>query len=319
MGTLTKSICWNESRPLRDLFAEAQAKRVDYLIAEAEPNPATNETAITAGSSADLIVFRDESETKRWSGLDACLPTHLYFLAALPADHTRIAISVTSLAANPGLLTESHSLSELVARLAATATTAFVDRGECRTGSRFRYPPLIQAGSERGQPWVHSLIDKIPAAKDRASSMAVTALKAGLFLMNNCVDESHACSQSIEGLGPHHTGDYWHAILHRREPDYGNAKYWFRHVGRHPAYVELAHAVRQYFNESEGKLPANLRSWKSKLLPGDMWDPFAFVDLCSVAEMTTTEHRAWCEYVQYEEMCLLLASTAREATQNLLN
>ena len=45
---------------------------------------------------------------------------------------------------------------------------------------------------------------------------------AGLWLLHNFLDESHTISQGI------HTpeGSFWHAIMHRREPDPMNSKYW---------------------------------------------------------------------------------------------
>lgn len=61
------------------------------------------------------------------------------------------------------------------------------------------------------------------------------AAKAGLWLLHDFFEESHSISQDL------HTpeGSYWHAILHRREPDTFNAKYWFRQVGEHPVLKQL--------------------------------------------------------------------------------
>jgi hypothetical protein len=60
---------------------------------------------------------------------------------------------------------------------------------------------------------------------------APDAVKAGLHLLNDDLVRAHEIAQAYEG---DKTCDYWHAIVHRREGDFDNAKYWLHHVGRHP-------------------------------------------------------------------------------------
>jgi len=59
---------------------------------------------------------------------------------------------------------------------------------------------------------------------------------AGLWLYFDCFDESHRISQADDSQ----EGSYWHGIAHRREPDFGNAAYWFRRVGRHAVFPEIS-------------------------------------------------------------------------------
>ncbi|WP_010587408.1 hypothetical protein [Schlesneria paludicola] len=318
MSFQAQSVHWNQQRPIREVIAEVQAQGAEYVIVESESNPTVSANLAAASTNAaDLIVFRTAADAGRWKSLGECLPKGLYFLAAVPSGHSAVAISVPLLAAHQNVVTAAGSLNELVARLAAFATVSFVDAVVDGGRSTFACPRLIQSAGGGRHGWVQELIDAIPAGKDRAAVTAVTALKAGLHLMNEDFDASHACSQSIEGMGANRTGDYWHAILHRREPDYGNAKYWFRHVGRHPAYVELAQLVERRLNAADASLPAKLESWRGMLLPQGKWDPFAFVDLCAAAEHDN-ETRAWCEVVQYDEMVVLLESTARDVINNTM-
>jgi len=132
------------------------------------------------------------------------------------------------------------------------------------------------------------------------------ALQAGLFLWHDAMDDSHACAQSIEGEGKHRAGDYWHAILHRREPDYPNAKYWFRQVGPHPNFPDLGRRAEP--------LIAAVPEWRDRLLRNG-WDPLAFVDFCEQA--VAGQNAQWiaaAEQIQEIEMLLLLASTYRDAS-----
>ncbi len=92
---------------------------------------------------------------------------------------------------------------------------------------------------------------------------------SGLWLYFSCLDESHAISQDI----PTPEGSFWHGIMHRQEPDPGNAAYWFRRVGDHPIFVPLRDAAEEI-------LARHPRSG----FTGDLhWDPFAFIDFCGSA------------------------------------
>ncbi len=121
------------------------------------------------------------------------------------------------------------------------------------------------------------------------------ACMAGLWLLHDLHDESHAISQDLDTV----EGSYWHAILHRREPDYWNAKYWFRRVPRHPIFTELAKQADALTRE------AGTPAGSEYLLMQKVWDPHRFVDLCEAAACGPDALSMLCRRIQQAEWRLL--------------
>ena len=94
------------------------------------------------------------------------------------------------------------------------------------------------------------------------SARAPEAALAGLYAYFSCFEEAHTIAQEIETA----EGSYWHGILHRQEPDAGNASYWFSRTGPHAIFPELRNAA--------AALGLGL---------GARWDPFRFIDYCEQA------------------------------------
>ncbi len=124
------------------------------------------------------------------------------------------------------------------------------------------------------------------------------AALAALWLYFSCFDECHEIVQDLSSP----EGSFWHAILHRQEPDSGNAAYWFRRVGTHAIFRDLCKAADQVVE----------RYPEAEFRTGGKWDPFAFVMFCDRARQqpNSSQDRAALE-IQRAEWQLLFDYCAR--------
>jgi hypothetical protein len=144
-----------------------------------------------------------------------------------------------------------------------------------------------------------ALVELLP----RSTRAARLCLASGILQILDFWDASHDAAQRADDLGERAFAAYWHGIAHRREPDSGNAAYWFRRVGRHPIFGPLRAAARPWLDAHAGTSLAH------RLSHGETWDPFAMIDLCAAARpgsaLETLARR-----IQRVEMILLLDATA---------
>jgi len=133
-----------------------------------------------------------------------------------------------------------------------------------------------------------------PHAKEPEIAMA------GLWLYFSCYEEAHNladASRSVEGA-------LWHGILHRQEPDYGNAAYWFGRAGQHVTFSDTARSASEILK----RIPdAEFRVGR--------WDPYSFIAFCerASAQPGTSQERAALE-IQRAEWQILFDYCARSLT-----
>lgn len=133
-------------------------------------------------------------------------------------------------------------------------------------------PPELGPGPRHGVELLAALQGRLDdAVRDAGLNQAAGRLvRATVLLWHDHFDPAHAIAQEIETRD----GSYVHAILHRREPDYSNAQYWFRRVGVHPCFATLADRSASLLERAGEAAPT------FHLVRRGEWDAVAFVAAC---------------------------------------
>ncbi len=166
-----------------------------------------------------------------------------------------------------------------------------------------RYPDFIQRMllHERtleeplpSEPTDYALVIRIREASEASilgdakplAQAPVTLLRAGLFYYHNALGD---CHREVARTDSPLTS-YWHGMLHRREGDFDNARYWMRRTGEHPTFQEM-----------QGR--ASDASPHMAKQPN--WDPYLFIHLCEQYKYGETSYRKEIGHLQKVEFSVL--------------
>lgn len=154
-------------------------------------------------------------------------------------------------------------------------------------------PSLLDAieaapqASLRDGPRHQPLIDLLQRGLGKESPLVPDSARmhclSGLWLVAGDIDQSHTISQDLGDA----EGSFLHGIMHRREGDFGNAKYWFRRVGRHSVFDQLA-----------------------SLTDGIYSDPFDFVDACSRASENDRPSLIDAQWIEWQSLMVYILDQA---------
>lgn len=159
---------------------------------------------------------------------------------------------------------------------------------ELRAALKDRRAPLSPVGP--ADATLSETILKADLFPGKSGEMVENA-RAGLLLLNDDLDAAHNIVQNIETP----TGSFWHAIIHRREGDFSNARYWWHRTGPHPVFEEVFDLVLHKVADF---------SFLDDLRNKQAWDPIAFTNRCQHPESEAEIVRL--EEIQALEMGTLL-------------
>lgn len=119
-------------------------------------------------------------------------------------------------------------------------------------------------------------------------------VRGGVLYALDDLDGSHRIFQDAPG----DLGSYWHGMVHRREGDFDNARYWFRRAGTLPVFAAM-----------HGRAAAISADMARQL----SWDAYLFTGLCEQARFGAEDERRVLPQLQRVEFDVLFDYCWRQA------
>jgi len=136
--------------------------------------------------------------------------------------------------------------------------------------------------------------DATVAAGPIGDPRAFALVRGGLLYALDDLDGCHAYFQDAGS----DLGSYWHGMMHRREGDFDNARYWFRRAGKLPFFDSLHHEAAQFSADM-----ANQSSW----------DPYLFTGQCEQHRFGAEDESGELAKLQRAEFDVVFDYTWRQA------
>jgi hypothetical protein len=111
-------------------------------------------------------------------------------------------------------------------------------------------------------------------------------VRGGLLYAADELDAAHRIFQDEASS----LGSYWHGMMHRREGDFDNARYWFRRAGRLTIF---------------GRMHDAARSASPDMAKQPTWDAYLLTGQCEQVKHGATELTAECVALQRAEFTVL--------------
>lgn len=124
---------------------------------------------------------------------------------------------------------------------------------------------------------------------------------AGLLLFAGHWSSAHELVDDLETPD----GCYWHALIHRMEPDIGNSDYWFRQVGQHPLFPSVLDAARRLAAHHDVRLRFDQE-----------WNPTVFNGWCEAARENPQAEKSLLVAAIHSAECHLLWNYSLEKVRD---